>query len=262
VNRERLMKTRCLRRSRGLGVVELLVVLAIAGIIMVVVAAFFSFQSRVSRDTQARNEIHIRARAAAEAVVQDLRLAGARALVDSTGRAAFLPDGVLPSDCQSQARCVSVVLNAQGELQSITVWYASSLFLPGNLSDDGAAEQACRRIEYRLSPTAVEGDPRILYRSDVTCDDAATGADVETFENEFVDGIAVLDIEFWCGDDVTVPVSDPGECFADEIDQGVRYVREARVDITAVSDRRQDLEEQVSLSVTLVNMRSPTRFGE
>jgi hypothetical protein len=41
----------------------------------------------------------------------------------------------------------------------------------------------------------------------------------------------------------------------------VRYVREARVDITAVSERRQDLEEEVSLSATLVNLRSPTDSG-
>jgi prepilin-type N-terminal cleavage/methylation domain-containing protein len=243
-------------RQRGLGLVELLVAIAVAGIIMVVVAAFFAFQSRIARDTQARNEINVRARAVAEAIIQDLRLAGARAVVDTSGRAMFVD--MVESDCSQDAVCVAVDALGGGEagtIRAMTVWYASSLFLNGALPSGGSPPtEACRRVDYSLTAGT-------LYRSDAECV-AGEPDDMENFANDFADSIQSVVLWFVCGDDGVGGdglVTNPTDCFGSST---APYVREARVDVTAVSERRADFVEEVSLSATLVNLRSPTRFRE
>jgi hypothetical protein len=227
---------------------------------MVVVAAFFAFQSRVARDTQARNELNVRARAVAEAIIQDLRLAGARAVVDTAGRAMFVfREEVVDADCRLDARCVEVEAledGASGAVRGMTVWYASSLFLTGPLgSGDTVPPEACRRVDYQL----VEGT---LYRNDSPCALGEPG-NIAVFDNEFADSIASLVVHFVCGDDgvpnVDGLVADAADCFGSST---APYVREAQVEVTAVSDRRGELAEELSLSATLVNLRSPGRFGE
>jgi prepilin-type N-terminal cleavage/methylation domain-containing protein len=96
-------------RQRGLGLVELLVAMAVAGIIMVVVAAFFAFQSRVARDTQARNEINVRARAVAEA--------------DHPGSAAWLE--LEPSSIRRAGRCSCLTSGLPARLRC--VWPVEAL---------------------------------------------------------------------------------------------------------------------------------------
>ena len=246
-------------RSLGLGLVELLVALAVGGIVLGIVASFFSFQSRVSRDTQARNELNIRARAVAEALIQDLRLAGARAVVDPTGRAVFVEG--FDGDCAAFAQCVSVQpenLDDGDEFLGMTVWYASSLFLDEGEDNEWDRSQSCRRIDYRLGVDGSGG--RVLYRSDVSCADPPTVTQVEQFEFEFAVDIESIAIQFVCGDGGPEATLDPARCYESGT---LGFVREAQVEVLAVSPRSPRLgPEQVSLSATLVNMRSPTRFRE
>jgi prepilin-type N-terminal cleavage/methylation domain-containing protein len=252
------------RRARqGLGLVELLVALAVVGIIVTVVGAFFAFQSRVSRDTQARNELDVRVRGVAEALVQDLRMAGARAVVDTSGRARFLPGDLLPSACWGTGECVSVTLREGGEFESMTIWYASSLYLTADLTGDPDADgpilgESCREVEYRLDD-AGGGESQVLYRSDTPCSETSA-LPIARFENEFAVGVAGIDVSFICGSGDPNP--DPSACFNVGLDASDRFAREAQVTVTATSDRRQDIAAAVELSTTLANLRAPDRFRE
>jgi prepilin-type N-terminal cleavage/methylation domain-containing protein len=238
---------------RGFGLVELLVVLAIAGIILGVVAAFFSMQTRVSSETQARNELNVRVRAVAEALVQDLKLAGSRAVVDDAGRAAFVR--IDDPACFNRAECVTVIRT--GSDLSVTLFYVSSLFLEGGLTSDlvqpvGVVAPACRRIDYFL-----DGTSRVLYRRDVLCNETLV-PDVQSFAFEFADGIEKINLAFVCSGGTNV--TDPALCY-DGADVS-KFVREGQVSVSGLSDRRSRPDLEMELSTAMPNMRSSLRFQE
>jgi prepilin-type N-terminal cleavage/methylation domain-containing protein len=229
----------------GVGLVELLVALAIGGIVLGVVAAFFGQQARVTRDTQARNEMNIRARAVVEAVVQDIRMAGARAAVDDAGRTAFRR--ALP--CDSADTCIRVEGDASG-ISRLEVQYVSSLFLEGRPVDggvEGIVANTCRRVAYDLQGST-------LFRSDVDCD-AADDLD-PGFATEFATDVESIQVSFICNEG-TFSV-DPSDCFS----PAGGFVREGQVTATLNSRIAAQFDVTLRSATATPNMRSFDRFVE
>jgi hypothetical protein len=221
--------------------------MAITGIILLVVAAFFGLQARVTRDTQARNELNVRTRAALEAIVQDVKMAGARAVVDAAGRAVFRRH----LDCDAADACL-VVLESEGRIEGLRVEYISSLFLTGLVPtgpDPDVPPNACRRIQYTLQD-------RTLYRSDVQCD----AVDVApNFATELAADITGITAGFACGPDGDgTLVATPATCFG----AADGFVREVQLTLSAVSPRPQGFDLSLASATTTPNLRSALRFGE
>ena len=218
--------------------------LAIGGIVLGLAGAFFAQQSRVSRDTQSRNEINIRARAVGEALLQDIRMAGARAVRGSDGRVVFrstLPCDADPTDATSTNTCVTVARD--DGVQRLETMYVSSLFLTGDGTD---TSQVCRRITYHLHGTT-------LHRSDVECSGSADDA---SFASEFATDVQRIDLQFVCND--ASVVTDPQACFATE--DG--FIRESQLSVTVGSPRDRDLALAFESATAMLNMRAPSRYAE
>jgi hypothetical protein len=235
--------TRLVSRSAGVGLVELLIALAVGGIILGVAAAFYGQQARVTRETQARNDLNVRGRAVLEAVVQDVRMAGARAAVDDSGRTAFRRS--LP--CDADDECIVVDL-AGGDVERLQVQYVSSLFLEGAAQGgvDGVVPSVCRTVTYEFAGGT-------LFRSDVECGVAALP---NGFATEFARDVERLELAFVCGDGGLE--EDARDCFGEPLG----FVREARVGVTVGSARVADLRLELSSATVTPNMRSFDRFVE
>jgi type II secretory pathway component PulJ len=242
-----MKRARSLDSRRGVGLVETLIALAIGGLVLSLAGAFFGQQARVTRETQSRNEINIRARAVGEALLQDLRMAGARAVVDAEGTVAFR--SALPCDPDPLSgvpnECVTVRPASGGTgVDLVEVYYVSSLFL----ADDGVtATNACRRVTYELDGTT-------LHRSDVEC---ASGPDSRTFATEFATDVTALTVQFMCSDAGT-PTTDPQSCYASE----GGFMRESQVAVEVGSARDQRLALRFESAASMLNMRAPDRFVE
>ena len=236
------------RNQRGLTVIELLVVAAIVGIVLAVLAYYFATQSRVSNDVQARNRLETTLRSVAEVVMQDLQLAGSRAVYNGTSVTYLdLRSAPEPSDpsspewaawkaqqCSSSHRdgCVDVATGSA----DLTIFYATSL--------DRGAGSACRRVDYRLVDET-------LFRRDVACDDSSTG--YEGFE--FADGIDRLTVTFICHDPDNA-VDDIAECYATST-----YPREATITVSGRVDvRGRVVQSAVTLATSLPNLRPPVDY--
>lgn len=226
----------------GITLVELLVAVAVAGVVLSIVMVFFSFQTRMTRDTQARTELNVRTRSVLEAVVQDVKLAGARAVVDASGQAVFRRE----LDCDATASldysCVSV------HTEGLEIEYISSLFLEGLVATGTTPQvppEACRSVRYTLRD-------RTLYRSDVECGVAAMAPG---FATELANDITSVSTEFVCGPGSGAAVSDPATCFAAD-----GFVREARITVAATSPRPQGFDLTLASSTTTPNLRSAFRF--
>ena len=237
-----------LSHQRGVGLIELLVALAIGGMVLGLAAAFFGQQARVSRDTQARNEINIRARAVGEAILQDLRMAGARAVVDSDGRVVFR--SVLPCDPDPENGSLNSCVTVRDGTDSATVdfalevYYVSSLFLTGDGTETG---QVCRRVTYELAGST-------LFRSDTEC---ANGVQARSFATEFASDVSSITLSFVCND-AGAATANPQDCFG----TGDGFVREGQVsvDVGSPRDARQAL--QFESATAMLNMRAANRFAE
>lgn len=254
---------------RGVGLVELLIALAIGGVVLGVTAAFYGQQTRVTRETQARNDANLRARGVLEAIVQDVRMAGARAAVDASGRTAFRRE--LP--CDASNSCITVARSAaepeteesggesgaggQAALAGVIrlqVQYVSSLFLDPDVGVSAATAQGvvvdvCRTVTYDLVGTT-------LYRSDVECGDEPLD---DGFATEFARDVVSIGAAFVCSEDATSPVGDPTTCFGDS---ALEFVREARVDVVVESPRDPNLTVELSSATTTPNLRPFDRFQE
>lgn len=237
------------RSTRGVGLVELLIALAVGGIVLGVAAAFYGQQTRVTRETQARNDLNVRGRAVLEAVLQDVRMAGARAAVDGSGRTAFRR--VLP--CDGEDECISVDVGTGG-VERLQVEYVSSLFLDGAAEGGvgGVVPNVCRTVTYDLVGTT-------LYRSDVECGSAVLP---NTFATEFARNVDAVDLQFVCSDrdvdgDARIE-GDARDCFGGPLD----FIREARVTVTVTSARDPNLRLELESATTTPNMRSFDRFLE
>lgn len=246
-------------RRTGITLVELLVVAAILGVLLLLLTVFFRTQTRVSAQVQARNEVESTVRGAAEVLMQDLQLAGSRAVV--SGRRATqinvayvdpVEEGE-PSDttgaewqawrerqCSESYRDGCVVVAPDDGVGNMRVFYATSL--------ERADGEACRRIDYLL------GDAGMLYRRDVACD-AAVGSDFTGYE--FASGISDVVVKFICHDPET-QVDDVLDCYA-----GGTYPREASITVSATAERaRNPVTGSVTLATSLPNLRPSVNYLE
>ena len=236
------------RARLGLGLVELLVVLGVAGVVLGVVGSFFAFQASVSRDTQIRNSLNIGARTVLEAVAQDLKMAGARAVFDEEDNLVDFRN-VLPCEeaVEDSGDWTCLILGDEEDEADdafvLEIEYLSSLFL-----DDGLGA-VCRRVVYRFD--ALSGT---VFRSDVGCRDTPIAVG---FETEFAQDIASLNVEFVCGPGGGdgVPVPDPARCFLDDYE----FVREGRLTVTAERDGR---AVTLTTATGMPNLRDPNRYSE
>lgn len=237
-----------LKQRRGVGLIELLVALAIGGMVLGLAAAFFGQQARLSRDTQARNEINIRARAVGEALLQDIRMAGARAVVDSDGRVVFR--SLLPCDPDPDNGGSNECLTVRGSAEADTVdfgldvYYVSSLFLTGDGTETG---EVCRRVTYELVGST-------LFRSDVEC---ASAVQSRSFATEFASDVSRIALAFVCSDAGTA-TADPQDCFA----TADGFVREGQVTVEVASPRDANQSLLFASATTMPNMRAPNRFAQ
>ena len=230
-------------------VIELLIVMAIIGIVLSLLTAFFRTQVRVSASVQARNEVETKLRGVAEILMQDLQLAGSRAVYDGTTVQYLNPiQTTEPSDpastewaawkatqCSGQHRDGCVVIGAGGV--NLTIYYATSL-------DRGAAS-ACRRIDYLLDATGV------LFRRDVECDDTTT----PMAGYSFASGITDINVTFICHDPDTT-VTAISSCYT-----ATTYPREATVTIQGSSENsREAITSTVTLATSLPNLRPPVDY--
>lgn len=216
------------RRTAGLTLVELLVVIGIMAVVMTVVGSFFASQARVSTGLQEEGELQLRLRSVAEAMTQDLTLAGARAIA-SNGTVQYVPE--VDTICGSvYVQCSDTTL--------LTTIYASSLRLTY-----GAIDDACRWVTYVLTDGT-------LYRGDTRCEDGGDGA--ASFGSTFATGIDAIDVAFTCveSDASGGPVTqaDPTSC-----SEGIRA---ATVTVTGTSLGRSGTSDTLSLSVSMPNTRT------
>jgi len=234
--------------QRGITVVELLIVMAIVGVVLTLLATFFATQTRISNEVQARNHVETTLRSVAEVVMQDLQLAGSRAGYDGT-RVTYidLRSSPEPSDTESpewvtwkSAQCSSGHRDGCVDVgtgsSDLTIYYATSL--------DRGGGSACRRVDYLL-------DEGTLFRRDVACHDTST-----SFEGfAFADGIDEFSVSFICHDpDNMVP--DIADCYT-----ATTYPREATVRVGGhVIVRGEALSSSVTLATSLPNLRPPVDY--
>src|SRR5690606_3200943 len=142
------------RQNLGVTIVELLLVLAIGGIILATLTAFFQAQTRASSSLRARNEVEGTLRSVGEVLMQDLQLAGSRAIYDGTSveyvdlRISPEPEDDTSAEwgawkstqCTGGHRDGCVVLNEGGA--DLVIYYATSL--------DRGGGNPCRKVEYLL----------------------------------------------------------------------------------------------------------------
>jgi type II secretory pathway component PulJ len=230
------------RSSAGITVVELLIVMAIMGVVMAVLAAFFTQQTRVTSQTQARNEVEIKVRTVTEVIAQDLQMAGSRA-VYSEGTVTYKdlaplycdtditdPDWASSMSC-AQTASSGVVLN---------LVYASSL------RAGLAGFDTCRNVQYRVVGTT-------LQRSDVNC---GTDADF----HDFADNVTSIVFSAVCSDG-SIPSPDTVQDCYDAAATPPVYPRQASVTVVARSDnQRENIEASMALTAFMPNLRPPVNL--
>lgn len=242
-----------MKKDHGVTIVELLIALGVVGIMLVVVASFFSFQSRTTVRVQGSNELAVRVRAVGEIVAKDLQLTGGQAVVVG-GTPAYInavrticdpPVGPDNEPDGTNADCITV----DGTSGDVELVYASSLWPDG---------ERCRRVGFHYDAAT-----NVLYRADVTC--ASTLPATWTFATEIASGITQFQLSFTCertdsdGDgipDTRLVVNDPQLCY----DAG-GYVRTGTVQIDGDSPRRNDLTNSLTLTTNMPNVRNPIDFS-
>jgi type II secretory pathway component PulJ len=225
------------RQTLGVTVVELLIVMAILGIIMTVLAAYFVQQTRLTSQTQARNEVEVKVRTVAEVMAQDILMSGSR-IINSNGsvRSVALSDYCTLSAVDDDP-CVRV---DSGLL--VTTFYATSL--RGEPFEDEingvtvTIDPACRRVIYRLDNDGT------LRRSDVACvrNDSL---------QPFATNITAATVTFECANGTVV--SDPLSCYG-----ASSFPIQATIAVAGRSDNtRENLDANVTLTATMPNLRPP-----
>ncbi len=225
------------RRLKGVTVVELLIVMAILGIIMSVLIAYFAQQSRLTSRTQARNEVEIKVRTVAEIIAQDLQMAGSRIV--------YIGDNVhnvteLGKHCTTRAENDDPCVTIQGG-SIVTLYYASSLRI---VSD------ACRKVRYSFGAPP---NTNVLNRADHRC--AVEG----WFPQPIASNITSVEVSFECANGTVLQAgTDPLQCYTVHDS----FPIQGTVTVTGRSDNtREDIEVSVTLSATMPNLR-PTATSE
>ena len=223
------------RLKVGLTVIELLIVLALLGMLMALLMSFFSAQLRVAGQTQARNEAAVKLRTVAELLVQDLQMAGARAVVDSGGMQTVLSDdicilepGYEEGGAGEVPPCLEYAQQDSGAMAGLRLFYASSL----------RTSNPCRQISFETGSST-------LRRSDVRCDASSQSLQpVATNVDE-------VRIEFACGSGERPAGNDPLACY-----EAGSYPHRAVVTVSGRADLPpHETEATVTLTAMLANLR-------
>jgi len=215
--------------------------MALVGFLLTLVWAYFAQQNRVTREVQARNELNIQVRALAESVSMDLQMAGARAVVDIDGKAAYVPAVVDDDACSADfSGCVVVVPFEENDgVYELSIVYATSL----------RATNSCRRIVYHFDP-----EEEVIYRADDPCE--ATTPTLDSFATRFLTGVLNLNVTFVCTpaseDEDAIEAIDPADCFVD----GYTAIRQAVVLVSGESRGRTNVSQSLELTTTMPNTRS------
>ncbi|WP_299428091.1 prepilin-type N-terminal cleavage/methylation domain-containing protein [uncultured Meiothermus sp.] len=200
-------------RTKGLTILELMVALAIFGIVLAIATRFFASQSQDTRIVQERNEVQDRARLVLQMVSQDLILAGS---------SRFIRNNEVRFDAANWVSCAPGTPCLTGtdhtDHDTFVTRYHTSLYPSG---------QECRSIGYRFNATT-------LMRADVPCSQAPTGAIAAGSYLEFATQITQLNIRYVCGDSAATEVGLPSGCIA-VANPTERFVRAALVTVTAAS---------------------------
>lgn len=232
--------------QRGFTLVELLVALAVFGVIMAFVAIYFAQQTNVAARAQALNDAELAARTVAEAVAQDFQLAGSRATF--VGGTVVYPNQVA-TDCDEGVRsgCV-VALTYDGtgtigspattaDINGYAVYYRTSL----------APAAPCRRVDYAL----VDGT---LYRSDIECDETLAGINLGA--SAYAENVQSFAVAFECSNGSSYV--DPAACYAAEADA---YVRQAEVQVEVQLTGRHDVTAGMTFASLTPNLRPSVNYG-
>lgn len=234
-------------RIKGLTIIELLVVMAIVSVLMGVLTVFFRQQAQVTQQVQARNEVRTNLRSVAEIMVQDLQIAGSRAVFDGSkveylepvpasrwvdGEEVELPDA---EQCNARVRDGCIRFGLGGA--DVSIYYGTSL----------RDASPCRRVDYLLR------EDGMLLRRDVACGDTST-----SFEGfEFAGNIDNLTLTFICHDPDN-EVSNIAACYS-----AGTYPRQATVSLQGRSERsRETVESTITLATNLPNLRPPVDYLE
>jgi prepilin-type N-terminal cleavage/methylation domain-containing protein len=217
------------KRTSGVSLVELLVALAIGGILLGVLGAFFSQQTRHSVRLQAQQDVSNKVRAVAEIITQDLQVAGSQPIVRDGAEYIDLLD----TSCNTIERYGCIVRTGG----SIRILYATSL----------EPDHPCRIVEYIL-----DEDAEVLYRRDDPC---GTVPDPDLSEHVLADGITGLSLQFRCAVTALAPtplvVDDPLECYTEDT-----VVVEALIAISgSVSIRQETMSSTFETGALTPNLR-------
>jgi prepilin-type N-terminal cleavage/methylation domain-containing protein len=245
--------------SQGFTLVEMIVAVAILGIIMGVASAFLAQQSRAAGISQAINEAELAARTIAEAVIQDFQLAGSRAYLDVGGVARYV--NIQAGGCDAAARHACVVPHVMADggaiqlfdpasVNGYTIYYLTSL--------EPAAP--CRRVDYALLEST-------MYRSDVgstTCAPLLSLGQIDLDVAAFASNVSDFSVAFECSGAVVVDgesttrVDLPSQCYGSG-----EYLRQAVVDVTVQLTGRYPVASQMTMTAFMPNLRpSVSYLGE
>jgi Tfp pilus assembly protein PilW len=224
-------------RTAGITLVELLVALAIGGLLLGLLGAYFSQQTRTSSKIQARHDVANKVRAAAELISQDLQVAGSQAIAVDDGGAKYidLPGGA----CNSQERkgCVATEHDADLNLTTTRIVYATSL----------VPAEPCRQVDYIF-----DHDAEVLYRRDESC---VNPSSTDLAEHVLAEGITDFEITYRCaaleGAASALEFHTPAECYENET-----VVVEALISISGtVEARGEEFSSVFETSALTPNLR-------
>ncbi|MGQ9692359.1 MAG: PilW family protein [Thermaceae bacterium] len=154
-------------RREGVALLELLIALAILGVVLGVAFRYFQATLETGRLTQAKSELQDRVRMTMQVVTGDLQMAGAR----GTQSVAFTLVGALEGE-------------DGGVKDRFTARYVTGL---------RSLEAACRRVDYDF-----QGDT--LRRSDVNITQGKECQEGTPSFQPLAEGILALDIQYLCSD--------------------------------------------------------------
>lgn len=221
-----------LSARHGVTLIELLVFMALFGLILGLATSFFRQQANVSNRTQASNELAINTRLAAEVIAQDLQVAGSDVIY--TGGTHLKID--LHCGALEATKCVVQPAEAS----------SGNTFLQMRYVTQTRPSEPCRRVSYRLSTTTLE-------RSDVACT-----ASADDFV-PFVDDVDTIAVSWRCSNPDLAAVDDPalevGNCYALMDKELISFPRMAIVDIQSIATNRQTVESDIRFSALTPNLR-------
>ncbi len=210
--------------KNGFTIVELLVAASIVGILLSIVAAFFSQQANLTRQTQARQEAEIKARMVAELLVQDLQVAGSSVIFNGSESKTVQ----IGCSAGSVKKCVNAPGGGAGTKDKVSMIYATSL----------RPDEPCRNVSYDFSGNT-------WRRGEAAC-----GSNIN--HQPLASNILSLDIKYTCAGDPDNSIDNPALCYNDD---GTDFPRQAVVTVEARADDVDTIEAEVELTTAMPNLR-------